>query len=83
MLDLIKGTYFMLHIGQISVPASIKEMLSFVDELDTLLLVREIFQKMYNTLYDELCNPGWPSEKAKFKRETLETPKFRQLVDKT
>ncbi|CAG8619787.1 7407_t:CDS:10, partial [Funneliformis caledonium] len=32
--ELIQGTYFMVHIGQVSVPASIKEMPSFVDELE-------------------------------------------------
>ncbi|RHZ81429.1 hypothetical protein Glove_120g46 [Diversispora epigaea] len=82
-LNLIKGTYFMFHIGQVSVPASIKEMLSFIDELETLLVVREIFQNIYNTLYSKLCNPGLPSTKAEFKRDTLETPKFKQLVNKT
>ncbi|CAG8446616.1 10664_t:CDS:2 [Funneliformis mosseae] len=83
MLDFKKGTYFMLHIGQIKVPASIKEMLSFVDELETLLTVREIFQKTYNALYTKLCNPGLPLTNAEYKRDTLETPKFRQLVNKT
>ncbi|CAG8722259.1 450_t:CDS:2, partial [Funneliformis caledonium] len=83
MLDFKKGTYFMLHIGQINVPASIKEMLSFVDELETLLTVREIFQKTYNALYTKLCNPGLPLTNAEYKRDTLETPKFRQLVNKT
>ncbi|CAG8570445.1 6282_t:CDS:2, partial [Acaulospora morrowiae] len=82
-LNLERGTYFMLHIGQITVPASVKEMLSFVDELGTLLAVREIFQKSYSALYNKLCNPGLPSTKAEFKRDTLETPKFRQLVNKT
>ncbi|CAG8470647.1 16023_t:CDS:2, partial [Cetraspora pellucida] len=83
-LDLKKGTYFMLHIGQIQVPGSIKEILSFVDELETLLVVREILRKSYNILYSKLCNPeSLPSNNAEFKRATLETPKFKQLVNKT
>jgi hypothetical protein len=82
-LDLKRGTYFMHHIGQTKVPASIKEILSFVDELETLLVVREIFRKTYNILYSKLCNPGLPSTNAEFKRDTLGTPKFKQLVNKT
>ncbi|CAG8678438.1 17723_t:CDS:2, partial [Racocetra fulgida] len=50
-VDLKRGMYFMLHIGQIKVPESIKEILSFVDELETLLVVQEIFQKTYKILY--------------------------------
>ncbi|CAG8677669.1 3447_t:CDS:2, partial [Scutellospora calospora] len=29
MIDLVKGTYFMIHISQVSIPASIKELLFF------------------------------------------------------
>jgi len=83
MMDLIQGTYAMIHIGQFSVPASVKEMLSFVDEIDVLLGVREIFHKSFNTFYAKVCNPSPPSAKASFKCDTLGTPKFQQLVSKT
>ncbi|CAG8712738.1 7684_t:CDS:2, partial [Acaulospora colombiana] len=79
MMDLIQGTYAMIHIGRFSVPASVKEMLSFVDEIDVLLGVREIFRKSSNTFYAKVCNPSPPSTKASFKRDTLGTPKFKQL----
>ncbi|CAG8454741.1 15977_t:CDS:2 [Acaulospora colombiana] len=69
MMDLIQGIYTMIHIGQISVPASVKEMSSFISDIEILLGVREIF-----------CPP---SKKANFKRDTLGTPKFKQLVGKT
>ncbi|CAG8476700.1 17897_t:CDS:2 [Cetraspora pellucida] len=83
MMDLIQGTYTMIHIGQFSVPASVKEMLSFVDEIEVLLVVQEIFHKSFNTFYTKICNPSSPSTKASFKRDTLGTPKFKQLVSKT
>ncbi|RHZ67208.1 hypothetical protein Glove_302g51 [Diversispora epigaea] len=83
VMDLIKGSYIMIHIGQIIFPASIKEMLPFVDEMEMILKVREIFRESFNLLYTNLCYPSPPSAKAPFKRETLSTPKFRQLVSKT
>lgn len=86
MMDIIQGTYIMIHIGQISVPASVKEMLHFVDEIEILLKIREIFCKSFDSLYAKLCNPNdpsLPSTKASFKRDTLGTPKFKQLVSKT
>nr|CAG8611533.1 11076_t:CDS:2 [Entrophospora candida] len=41
-VDLILGLYFMIHIGQVSIPASVKEMASFVDEIVTLLTISKI-----------------------------------------
>ncbi|RIB23418.1 hypothetical protein C2G38_2072873, partial [Gigaspora rosea] len=79
MMDLIQGTYTMIHIVKISVPVSIKEMLPFIDELEVLLGVQEIFRKSFNTFYAKVCNPSPPSTKASFKRDTLGTPKFKQL----
>ncbi|CAG8732285.1 7097_t:CDS:10, partial [Rhizophagus irregularis] len=48
MMDIVQGTYIMIHIGQISVPASVKEMLHFVDEIEILLKIREIFCKSFD-----------------------------------
>ena len=73
----------MVHIGQVSVPASIKEMLSVVDDLETLLEIRKIFQKSFDTLFNKLCSPNSPSKNSIFKRDTLGTPKFNQLVSGT
>ncbi|CAG8677272.1 4555_t:CDS:2, partial [Racocetra fulgida] len=73
------GTYFMIHIAQVSIPTSIKEILPFVDEIGTLLNIKEIFIKSVDTLYSKLCNPSIPSEKAIYKRNTLETPKFNKI----
>ncbi len=73
----------MLHVGQMTFPASVKEMLSFVDEMDLLFRVREIFRESFNVLYTNLCRPSPPLAKASFKRDTLNSPKFRQLVSKT
>ncbi|PKB95616.1 hypothetical protein RhiirA5_436384, partial [Rhizophagus irregularis] len=81
--DLVKGIYTMLHVGHTTFPASIKEMLSFVDEMELLLKVRKIFRESFNNLYTSLCHPSPPLAKASFKRDTLSTPKFRDLVSKT
>ncbi|CAG8739073.1 30545_t:CDS:2 [Racocetra persica] len=82
-MDLTKGSYVMIHIGQITLPASVKEMLSFVDEFEMLLRIQKIFRESFNSLYANLCHPGSPLAKASFKRKTLSTPKFQQLVSKT
>jgi hypothetical protein len=42
MMDIIQGIYIIVHIGQISVPAPVKEILPFVDEIEILLKIREI-----------------------------------------
>jgi len=76
-MDLVQGIYVMIHIGQMSVPASLKDMSSFVDG------VQGIFRKSYENFYPKLCNPGSLTKKATFKQDTLCTPKFRQLVSKT
>ncbi|GET01173.1 C2H2-type zinc finger transcription factor [Rhizophagus clarus] len=52
MIDLVEGIYIMVHIGQVSVPASVKELLSFVDQIEVLLKIREIFKKSFETLCD-------------------------------
>ncbi|PKC55724.1 hypothetical protein RhiirA1_502647 [Rhizophagus irregularis] len=83
IMDLVKGIYTMLHVGQMTFPASIKEMLSFVDEIDLLFRVRENFRESFNVLYTNLCHPSPPLTKASFKRDTLKSSKFRQLVHKT
>ena len=83
MIDLVEGIYVMVHIGQVSVPASLKEMLSFVDQIEILLDIREIFKKSFNILYDKLCNPNLPSVKTMFKRDTLDTSQFNNLVKRT
>lgn len=83
MIDLVEGIYVMVHVGQVSVPASLKEMLSFVDQIEILLDIREIFKKSFNILYDKLCNPNLPSVKTMFKRDTLNTPQFNNLVNRT
>ncbi|CAJ0838854.1 5970_t:CDS:2, partial [Entrophospora sp. SA101] len=38
-------------------PASIKEMAAFVDEMETLLRIQEIFYESFNILYAKLCAP--------------------------
>ncbi|CAG8565835.1 4591_t:CDS:2 [Ambispora gerdemannii] len=82
-MDLVQGIYIMIHIGQMLVPASLKDMSSFVDDIELSLRVQDIFRKSYENFYTKLCNPGSLTKKATFKRETLCTPKFRQLVSKT
>lgn len=84
-IDLVEGIYIMVHIGQVSVPASLKEMLSFVDQIETLLGIREIFKRSFDILYNNLCNPNLnlSSVKKTFKRDTLNTPQFNNLVSRT
>ncbi|CAG8542653.1 13872_t:CDS:2 [Acaulospora morrowiae] len=81
--DLIQGIYFMIHVGQVSVPTSVKDMIYFVNEIEILLGIREILQKSYDTLHDKNCSPSLPLAKAKFKRDTFGTPQFNQLLSKT
>ena len=84
-MDLVQGIYVMIYIGQMSVPASLKDMSSFVDDIELSLGVhiQGIFRKSYENFYPKLCNPGSLTKKATFKQDTLCTPKFRQLVSKT
>lgn len=35
MIDLIQGMYMMIHIGQVDIPSSIKEMKLFVNEVES------------------------------------------------
>ncbi|CAB4388011.1 unnamed protein product [Rhizophagus irregularis] len=84
MMDIVQGTYIMIHIGQISVPASVKEMLHFVDEIEILLKIREIFCKSFDSLYAKLCNPNdpsLPSTKASFKHDTWNTQIYEIVIE--
>ncbi|KAG9305649.1 hypothetical protein G9A89_022571 [Geosiphon pyriformis] len=83
IMDLVQGTYIMIYVGQVSVPASVKEMFPFIDEMEMLLEIRRIFRESFDTLYAKLRYPSPPSTKARFKRDTLGTPKFKELVSKT
>ncbi|CAH1765632.1 2559_t:CDS:2, partial [Entrophospora sp. SA101] len=83
IMDLTHGIYTMVHFGQVMFPASIKEMAAFVDEMETLLRIQEIFYESFNILYAKLCAPSPPSNKLTLKKNTLCTPKFRKLVNKT
>ncbi|CAG8749895.1 13663_t:CDS:2, partial [Dentiscutata erythropus] len=69
MMDLIQGTYTMIHIGKILVPALVKNILSFINELEVLLEVQEIFYESFNTFYTKVCNPSLSSTKASFKHD--------------
>jgi len=66
----------MIHIGQMLVPASLKDMSSFVDDIELSLGVQDISRKSYENFYPKLCNPRSLTKKATFKRDTLCTPKF-------
>ncbi|CAG8683777.1 1704_t:CDS:2, partial [Dentiscutata heterogama] len=80
-----EGLYMMNHIAQISVPATIKDICSFIDELYILLNLRSILYESYNAFVDKLKNPRLaPLElKSSFKKPTLDTPEFNKLVSKT
>ncbi|CAJ0878645.1 3381_t:CDS:2 [Entrophospora sp. SA101] len=71
-----KGLYFMHNVGQVFIPASVKEISHFINDLETLLMVCEIFKKSFVDFFDKLCNTKQGTEKASFKCETLSTPKF-------
>ncbi|CAG8602375.1 13926_t:CDS:2 [Gigaspora rosea] len=81
-MDLVKGIYIMLHVGQMSIPASLKDMSSFVDAIELSLRIQDIFRESYENFYPKLCTPDPISltEKATFKKSTLSTPKFRKLA---
>ncbi|CAB4445538.1 unnamed protein product [Rhizophagus irregularis] len=83
MMDLVQGMYIMINIGKVTIPASLREVSNFVDDLEILLAIRKVFQESFNIFFDKLCNPSSSSTKMKFKRDTLGTPKFRKLVNKT
>nr|CAG8490158.1 2471_t:CDS:2 [Entrophospora candida] len=57
IMDLTHGIYTMVHFGQVMFPASIKEMAAFVDEMETLLRIQEIFYESFNILYAKFCAP--------------------------
>jgi len=79
------GVYAMNHIAQISVPATIRDLFTLIDELYVLLNIQSILLESYDTFISNLKNPGLSSLKMKssFKRKTLDTPKFNKLVSKT
>ncbi|CAI2187763.1 7291_t:CDS:2, partial [Funneliformis geosporum] len=77
--NLVNGMYVMVHIGQVSIPASLKEMLSFVDDIEVFLRIKEVFIKSFDTFYNKIRNPSSLSKNVKFKRDTLATPKFNKL----
>ncbi|CAG8499233.1 17722_t:CDS:2 [Cetraspora pellucida] len=77
------GLYFMYHIGQASIPTSVKTITHFIDDIETFLTAQDIFRESFVNFYDKLCNPKEQSTKAPFKRETLSTPDFNQLVSNT
>ena len=69
-INLVNGMYVMVHIGQATVPASLKEMLYlyFVDDIEVFLGIKEVFIKSFDTFYNKISNPSLPSKNAKFKR---------------
>ncbi|CAG8434375.1 14019_t:CDS:2 [Funneliformis mosseae] len=79
------GIYAMNYIEQISVPATIRDLFTLIDELYVLLNIRSILLESYDTFISNLKNPGLCPLKTKssFKRKTLDTPKFNKLVSKT
>ncbi|CAI2179253.1 11949_t:CDS:2, partial [Funneliformis geosporum] len=77
------GIYTMINVGQVLIPASLKDMSSFIDSMELSLGIQDIFCESYKNLYARLCNPGSLIKKASFKQDTLSTPKFRKLVSKT
>ncbi|CAG8497203.1 4307_t:CDS:2, partial [Paraglomus occultum] len=44
-MDLVQGIYIMIHIGQMSVPASLKDMSSFVDDIELSLGITEVISE--------------------------------------
>ena len=81
-MDLVQGIYILINIGQVSIPTFLKEISTFIEDMELLLTVRKIFRQSVDIFFDKLCNPSSPSTKASLKRDTLETPKFKQLVSK-
>ncbi|EXX72399.1 hypothetical protein RirG_069710 [Rhizophagus irregularis DAOM 197198w] len=77
------GLYIMHHIGQASIPTSVKTLSHFVDEIDTFLTVRSLLQESFGNFNNRLRNPKEQAKKLSFKCETLSTPSFNQLVSKT
>ena len=73
----------MYHIGQASIPTSVKTLTHFIDDIEIFLTVCDIFQESFVKFYDKLCNPKEITMKALFKCETLSTPSFNQLVSNT
>jgi len=82
-MDLVQGIYTIINVGQVLIPASLKDMSSFIDSMELSLGIQDIFRESYKNLYARLCNPGSLIKKATFKQDTLCTPKFRKLVSKT
>ncbi|PKC07898.1 hypothetical protein RhiirA5_500357 [Rhizophagus irregularis] len=83
VMDLVQGIYILIKIGQVAIPTSLKEVSTFIEDMEILLIIRKVFQQSFDKFFDKLCNPSLPSVKASLRRDTLRTPKFRQLVSKT
>ena len=77
------GLYFMYHLGQASIPTSVKTITHFIDDTEIFLTVRDIFRESFVNFYDKLCNPKEITTKVSFKCETLSTPSFNQFVSNT
>ena len=47
-----EGIYVMNNIGRVKIPASLKDLSTFVDDIETLLTIREIFQRSFVTYFE-------------------------------
>ncbi|CAB5213142.1 unnamed protein product [Rhizophagus irregularis] len=77
------GLYIMHHIGQASIPTSVKTLSHFVDEIDTFLTVRSLLQESFDNFFNKLRSPKEQAKKLSFKCETLSTSSFNQLISNT
>jgi hypothetical protein len=74
------GLYFMYHIGQASIPTSVKTMTHFIDDIETFLTVRDIFREFFMI---KLCNPKEQSTKVSFKCDYLHQVSINLLAIRT
>ncbi|CAG8481343.1 500_t:CDS:1, partial [Rhizophagus irregularis] len=61
---------------QVSIPASLKNMSSFIDSIELSLGIQDIFHESYENFYARLYNSGLLIKKTTFKQDTLCIPKF-------
>ena len=83
-MDLVgQRTYTMVHIGQVSVPASLKDLSGLIDDMGVHLAMQKLFRQSFETLYEELRNPSQENltPKQAYKRDTLSTPKLSRTHD--
>lgn len=66
----------MINIRQVSIPASLKNMSSFIDSIELSLGIQDIFHESYENFYARLYNSGLLIKKTTFKQDTLCIPKF-------